>query len=68
MIIFSKSIPGGAYKFDGPDDAVYAKSESEWIDSELFMVWMKKYFSGIVAHSVQYCCLLMDMLATSRLT
>ena len=42
MIIFSKSFPGGAYKFDGPDDAVYA------IDSELFMVWMKKVF-------LQYC-------------
>ena len=28
MIIHSKSFPGGAYRFDGPDDAVYAKSES----------------------------------------
>lgn len=48
MIISSKSFPRGAYKFDGPDDAVYAKSESGWIDSELFMVWMKKVF-------LQYC-------------
>ena len=62
MIIFSKSFAGGAYKLNGPDDAVYAKSESGWIDSELFMV------SSIVAHSVQCCYLLMDMLATSRLT
>ena len=44
MIIFSKSFPGGVYKFDGPDDAVYGKSESGWIDSELFIVWMKKVF------------------------
>ena len=44
MIIFSKSFPGGSYKFDGPDDAVYAKSESGWIDSELFLAWMKKVF------------------------
>ena len=44
MIIFSKSFPGGVYKFYGPDDAVYGKSESGWIDSELFMVWMKKVF------------------------
>lgn len=44
MIIFSKAFPGGSYKFDGPDDAVYAKSESGWIDSELFLVWMKKVF------------------------
>lgn len=48
MIIFSKSFPGGAYKFNGPDDSVYCKSESGWIDSELFMVWMKKIF-------LQYC-------------
>ena len=44
MIIFSKAFPGGSYKFDGPDDAVYAKSESGWIDSELFLAWMKKVF------------------------
>ena len=44
MIIFAKSFPGGAYKFNGPDDALYAKSESGWIDSELFMMWMKKIF------------------------
>ena len=42
LIIFS--FPGGLYKFDGPDDAVYAKSESGWIDSELFLAWMKKVF------------------------
>ena len=29
-IIYSKS---GQYRFDGPDDALYAKSESGWIDS-----------------------------------
>ena len=25
MIIFTKSFPGGVYKFDMPEDAVYAK-------------------------------------------
>ena len=44
MIIFAKSFPGGAYRFDSPDDAVYAKSDSGWIDSELFMAWMRKIF------------------------
>ena len=44
MIIYSKSFPGGTYKFDGPDDAVYAKSSSGWVDSELFLQWMKKVF------------------------
>ena len=44
MIIYSKAFPGGSYKFSGPDDAVYAKSESGWIDSELLLAWMKKVF------------------------
>ena len=44
MIIFAKAFPGGAYKFDGPDVTVYAKSESGWIDTELFLVWMKNVF------------------------
>ena len=44
MIIYPKAFPGGAYTFKGPDDAVYAKSESGWVDSELFLSWMKKIF------------------------
>ena len=44
MIFFSKCFPGGSYRFDGPDDALYAKSDSGWIDSELFLSWMKKVF------------------------
>ena len=44
MIIYSKSFPGRNYRFDGPDDALYARSESGWIDSELFLSWMKKVF------------------------
>ena len=36
--------PGGQYRFEGPDDAVYTRSESGWIDSELFVVWLKKLF------------------------
>ena len=28
MIIYSKSFPGSPYRFDGPDDALYAKSDS----------------------------------------
>ena len=41
MIIYPKSFPGGAYTFN---DAVYAKSESGWVDSELFLSWMHKVF------------------------
>ena len=44
LIIFSKCFPGGQYRFDGPDDALYAKSESGWIDTELFITWFKKIF------------------------
>ena len=44
MIIFPKAFPGGSYTFKGPDDAVYAKSESGWVDSELFLSWMNKVF------------------------
>ena len=41
MIIFSKSFPGGQYRFDGPDDALHAKSDSGWIDT---LTWFKKVF------------------------
>lgn len=44
MIIYPKAFPGGQYRCEGPDDAVYAKSESGWVDSELFLAWMKKVF------------------------
>ena len=44
LIIFSKCFPGGQYRFDGPDDALYAKSESGWIDTELFITWFKQIF------------------------
>ena len=44
MIIYSKSFPGGPYRFEGPDDALYAKSDSGWIDSELFISWFDKIF------------------------
>ena len=36
MIIYSKSFPGGPYHFEGPEEALYARSESGWIDTELF--------------------------------
>ena len=29
MIIYAKSFHGGQYCFEGPDDAVYARSESD---------------------------------------
>ena len=44
FIIYPKCFPGGQYRFDGPDDALYGKSESGWIDSELFLAWLKKIF------------------------
>ena len=44
MIIYSKSFPGGQYRFEGPEDTLYARSESGWIDTELYLAWMKKFF------------------------
>ena len=44
MIIYPKAYPGGAYTFEGPDDALYGKSESGYVDSELFIKWMEKIF------------------------
>jgi len=38
MIIYPKAYPGGQYKLGGPDDALYARSESGWVDSELFFI------------------------------
>ena len=49
MIIYSKSFPGGQiYRFDGPEDALNARSESGWIDSEFFLVWLEKIFLKFV--------------------
>ena len=36
MIVYAKSFPGGQYGFDGPEDALYAKSDSGWIDLNYF--------------------------------
>ena len=44
FIIFPKCFPGGRYKFEGPNDALYGKSDSGWIDGELFLTWLKKIF------------------------
>lgn len=44
FIIFPKCFPSGRYKFEGPDDALYGKSDSGWIDGELFLTWLKKIF------------------------
>ncbi len=48
MIIYSKSLPGGQYRFEGPEDALYARSESGWIDTELFLAWLKNIFLKFV--------------------
>ena len=54
FIIYPKSFPGGSYQFDGPDDALYGRSESGWIDSELFLAWLKKFF--FEAHHITTSC------------
>ena len=44
MIIFKKSFPGGNYTVGGPDGAVYAKQDSGFMDSELFLKWFQRIF------------------------
>ena len=44
MNIYPGTYPGGQYRLGGPDDTLYAKSTSGWIDSELFLLWFKKLF------------------------
>ena len=44
FIIFSGGFPGGEYTKDGPDQAVYATSQSGFMDSELYIKWFEKVF------------------------
>ena len=44
MIIFKQSLPGGNYTANGPDGALYAKQESGFMDSELFLKWFQRIF------------------------
>ena len=59
MIIYPKAFPGGQYRFGGPDDTVYARSESGWVDSDLFLQWFKKVFLKYTVHD-QPLLLLVD--------
>ena len=38
------TFPRMQYRFNEPDDTLYARSESGCIDSELFLKWMRKTF------------------------
>lgn len=44
MIIFAKGYPGGRYAQGGPSNVLYAKSESGYMDGELYLLWFKKIF------------------------
>ena len=46
--LHDNAFPGGAYTFKGPDDTVYTKSESGWVDSEIFPSWVNKVFQFAV--------------------
>ena len=48
MIINSKSFSGGPYHFEGPEDTLYACIESRWIDTQVFLAWLKKIFLKFV--------------------
>lgn len=44
MLIFKQSFPGGNYTRGGPDGTLYAKQQSGFMDSDLFLVWFEKLF------------------------
>ena len=44
MIIFAKGFPRGPYAREGPNGALYAKSESGYMDGELYLKWFQKIF------------------------
>ena len=44
MIIFAEGFPGGAYTRGGPTNALYAKSESGYMDGGLYLLWFEKRF------------------------
>ena len=41
MIVYSRNFRRCNYRFNGPNDALHAKSESRWIDYKLYLLWMK---------------------------
>ena len=51
------ALPHMIISFKGPDDAVYAKSDSCWVDSELFLAWMN---FAMQFHNIQLSCLSAD--------
>ena len=65
MIIYVKSFPGGQYHSEGPDDTVYARSESGWIDSELFVIRLKKLF---LKYAVSHTQLSSSQISTSLIS
>lgn len=44
MIVFKGGFPGGAYTKGGPVSAIYAKSDSGFVDGELFVAWFRRIF------------------------
>ena len=66
MIIFQRCFPSSDYSRSGPDGCLYAKSESGYMDGELFLEWFKKIFLPKTAH-LRPAMLIMDG-HTSHLT
>ena len=66
MLIFQKSFPSSNYASTGPDKCLYAKSDSGYMDGELFLEWFKNIFLPETAH-LRPAMLIMDG-HTSHLT
>ena len=59
MLIFQKCFPSSDYSSSGPDGCLYAKSESGYMDGELFKEWFQKIFLPKTAH-LRPAILIMD--------
>ena len=66
MLIFQRCFPSSDYSSTGPDKCLYAKSESGYMDGELFLQWFRKVFLPETAH-LRPAMLIMDG-HTSHLT
>ena len=66
MLIFQRCFPSTDYSSSGPDGCLYAKSESGYMDGELFLEWFKKIFLPGTSH-LRPAMLIMDG-HTSHLT
>lgn len=51
FIIYPGCLPSGAYRLDGPPNALYGIQEKGYMDSELFLKWLRHFIKYAPAHT-----------------